>query len=159
MKHSYIYLAMAAASFMTACSEKEEDQTPAPVTTTELVATINSAQQVPTNNSTATGTFAGTYDSSTDQMKYTITYQGITPTSMHIHVGGPGTGEGQVAIPLPKTASPITGTVPVTKDQATKLLSNGMYVNIHSSTYGLGEIRGISAKSKRMRVGGFGSEQ
>jgi hypothetical protein len=140
MKQAYIYLVMATASLMTACSKDEEET--APTTTTELVATINGAQQVPATNSTATGTFAGTYDSSTDQMNYTITYQGITPTSMHIHVGGPGTENGQVAFPLPKTASPITGTIAVPKDQATKLLANGMYVNIHSATFGLGEIRG-----------------
>ncbi|MCB2379499.1 CHRD domain-containing protein [Hymenobacter sp. BT635] len=142
MKHAYMYLALGAVSLFTACSKNDDEATPAPVTTTELVATVNSAQQVPTNNSTATGTFAGTYNSSTDQMTYTLTYQGITPTAMHIHIGGPGTGEGQVAIPLTRAASPMTGTVAVTKDQAAKLLANGMYVNIHSSAYGLGEIRG-----------------
>ncbi|TGE24113.1 CHRD domain-containing protein [Hymenobacter aquaticus] len=140
MKKAYLYLALSAATLFTACSKDDETTAPA-ATTTETTATINGAQQTPANNSTATGTFTGTYNSGTKQLAYTVTYQGITATAGHIHLGGPGVAGG-VAVPFDKLASPITGTVTLTADQADKLLTNGLYVNIHSAAYPQGEIRG-----------------
>ena len=49
---------------------------------------------------------------------------------------------GPVAIPFAQLTSPITGTVTLTAEQADKLLTNSMYVNMHSSTFSNGEIRG-----------------
>ena len=139
MKNSYAYLALATIGLLASCSKKEAPN-PAP-TTTNLTATINGAQQVPANNSTATGTFTGTYVSTSKQLTYTVTYQGLTPTIAHIHTGAPGA-TGSVAIPFDNLASPITGTVTLTPEQADNLLNNRMYVNIHTSAFGNGEIRG-----------------
>ena len=140
MKISYAYLALATIGLLASCSKKEE-AAPAPTTTTTLSATINGAQQVPANNSTATGTFTGTYASASKQLTYTVTYQGLTPTIAHIHTGGPGA-TGSVAVPFANLASPITGTVTLTPEQADNLLNNRMYVNIHTSALSNGEIRG-----------------
>lgn len=143
MKKSYILFLASALSLFTACSKKD-DTPPAtnPNTTTELTATINGAQQVPANSSSATGTFTGSYNSSNQQLTYTVVYQGLTPSVAHIHTGPAGV-SGPVAIPFANLASPITGTVTLSDVQATQLLNNGMYVNIHTSgTYSGGEIRG-----------------
>ena len=140
MKISYAYMAFATIGLLASCSKKEE-AAPAPTTTTTLSATINGAQQVPANNSTATGTFTGTYASASKQLTYTVTYQGLTPTIAHIHTGGPGA-TGSVAVPFANLASPITGTVTLTPEQADNLLNNRMYVNIHTSALSNGEIRG-----------------
>ena len=113
-------------------------------TTANLSATIDGAQQVPANNSMATGAFTGVYtdNGSTKQLSYTVTYQGLTPSLAHIHIGAPGA-SGAVAIPFSSLTSPITGTVTLTAEQADKLLTNNMYVNIHTAgTYSGGEIRG-----------------
>ena len=59
----------------------------------------------------------------------------------HIHTGGPGA-TGSVAVPFANLASPITGTVTLTPEQADNLLNNRMYVNIHTSAFSNGEIRG-----------------
>ncbi|HEX8329314.1 MAG TPA: CHRD domain-containing protein [Hymenobacter sp.] len=122
----------------------------------ELVAVINGAQQVPANNSPATGTFAGTYTSinGVKQLKYTVTFKDMSPntapSSAHIHEGAPGK-TGVVIIPFtpaPGTtlSSPITGMYTLSDVQAENLLSNKMYVNIHSrnqpSYVAEGEIRG-----------------
>ena len=143
MNKSYAFLALLSiTTFLGSCSKNES--TPTPMATnnvTDLTATINGAQQVPANGSAATGNFAGTYDSSNKQLTYTVTFQGLTPTSAHIHTGAPGT-SGAVAIPFASLTSPITGTVTLTADQATQLLNNGMYVNMHSNTYANGEVRG-----------------
>lgn len=126
------------------CKKDNVAATPAS-TTTSLTALVNGAQQVPANNSTATGNFEGTYNASNKQLTYTLTFQGVTATSAHIHTGAPGT-SGSVAIPFASLTSPISGTVTLTDDQATQLLNNGMYVNIHSSAYTGGEIRGNIGK-------------
>lgn len=144
MNKSYAFLALLSiTTFLGSCSKDEP--TPTPMATnnvTNFTATINGAQQVPANGSAATGTFAGTYDSSNKQLTYTVTFQGLTPTSAHIHTITPGSNSGPVAIPFASLTSPITGTFTLSADQATQLLNNGMYVNIHSNTYANGEIRG-----------------
>lgn len=140
MKKSYILFLATALTLSTAACSKDDD----PKTTTEtanLTATINGAQQVPANSSAATGTFEGMYTPGTKQLTYTVTYQGMTPTVAHIHLGAPGA-SGQVAIPFAQLTSPITGTVTLTAEQADKLLNNGMYVNMHSAALANGEIRG-----------------
>ena len=143
MNKSYAFLALLSiTTFLGSCSKDEP--TPTPMATnnvTNFTATINGAQQVPANGSAATGTFAGTYDSSNNQLTYTVTFQGLTPTSAHIHAGAPGA-TGLVVIPFTSITSPITGTVTLSLDQANKLLDNGMYVNMHSNSYTNGEIRG-----------------
>ncbi|MBF9238097.1 CHRD domain-containing protein [Hymenobacter sp. BT683] len=139
MSNKYASLLLASFGLFTACSDKEE-ATPMS-TMTELTATVNGAQQVPANASTANGTFAGIYTSSNKQLVYTVTYQGMTPTIAHIHTGAPGT-SGSVAIPFQNLTSPITGTVTLTAEQADNLLSNRMYVNLHSAAFPSGEIRG-----------------
>ena len=141
MKKSYILFLATALALSTAACSKKDDPTTTTVETTNLTATINGAQQVPANNSAATGAFVGVYTSSTKQLSYTVTYQGMTPTVAHIHIGAPGA-SGQVAIPFAQLTSPITGTVTLTADQADKLLNNGMYVNMHSTAFANGEVRG-----------------
>ena len=139
MKKSYLLALVAFTLLIGACSKKEV-AAPAPTTTT-LSATINGAQQVPANSSTATGTFAGSYNSGSMLLTYMVTYQGMTPSIAHIHIGAPGT-SGPVAIPFANLASPITGTVTLTADQAENLLTNKLYVNMHSTAFPNGEIRG-----------------
>lgn len=135
MKKLYILFSLIAAVTFTACS-KQDAAAPTEITT-NLVASVNGQQQVPANNSMATGSFTGTYTSSTRVLTYTVTYQGITPQSAHIH-----NSSGAVAIPFVNLASPIMGSLTLTNDQATDLLGNGMYVNIHSAAFPAGEIRG-----------------
>ena len=147
MIKSYTFLAMLSfTTFLGSCSKDDSTPTPTANSITNLTANVNGAQQVPANNSTATGTFAGTYDSSNKQLTYTVTFQGLTPTSAHIHTITPGSNSGPVAIPFASVTSPIMGTVTLTADQAIQLLNNGMYVNIHSNAYTNGEIRGNISK-------------
>ncbi len=143
MKKYHTLLLAASCSLLFACSKKE-DPAPVAATTTALVAVINGAQQVPTPvTSAATGEFSGTYNASTNQLTYTVTYRGLTPTNAHIHTSPSGPGStGSVSISFASLASPIQGTVTLTPTQATDLLGNKMYVNIHTAAFGGGEIRG-----------------
>lgn len=113
---------------------------------------LTGAKEVPSNNSTATGTFNGTFNKITKVLSYTITYSGITPTAMHFHKGSI-TESGPVVIGIDAGTNPYTGsntytspvggsTSPLSADQETDLLAGSWYVNIHTEAYPGGEIRG-----------------
>ena len=79
--------------------------------------------------------------------KYSVTYSGLTPLGAHFHTGAPGA-SGPIAIELPKNnaakdgyVSPIEGENTFTDVQTAALLSNGVYVNLHTTAYPGGEIR------------------
>ena len=131
-------------SFLFSSCTKEDDDVPmADVVQFEEVV-LNGSKEVPANNSEATGTFAGTYDKNTNILSYTVTYEGIDPTAMHFHLGEIRV-SGGVEVPIGEApySSPVSGdTPPLTQTQEDDLLAGRWYVNIHSSQFPAGEIRG-----------------
>ncbi|AYA37906.1 CHRD domain-containing protein [Hymenobacter oligotrophus] len=140
MKRFSTMLLLAGLMATAACNDSnDDDNTP---TTMQASATLNGSQEVPANNSAATGTMTGTYDKSTRTLTYTVTYQGFTPAAGHIHQAPPGQ-NGGVIVPFSSVAtSPIRGTATLTEADAASLMAGNTYVNLHSSTYPNGEIRG-----------------
>jgi hypothetical protein len=138
-------LAAAFLSFLmlTSCS-KDDDNPVAPVYPT-YKATLTGAQEVPTNSSTASGTFTSTFNTDTKVLSYTITYTGITgttPIAWHIHKGAVGV-SGNVEINFGTTfTSPFSGTATLTAQQEADLAAGLLYANIHSNAFPGGEIRG-----------------
>ena len=105
---------------------------------------VTGGEEVPPNNSTATGVFNGTYDKTTKILTYTLTFTGLTPTNMHVHKGEIGV-SGPVVIPISSApyTSPINSMTPaLTAEQESDLLGGLWYVNIHSAAFPPGEIRG-----------------
>ena len=130
----------------TACSKKENSVAPTPALPV-VSGTFSGAQEVPAVTTTATGNFSGTYDKSSMELKYTVTFSGLTPTAGHLHTGAPGV-SGPVFLPFPFNnaagtgfVSPITGTTTLTAAQATSLLGNAVYANLHTAAKPGGEIR------------------
>ncbi|TDE50156.1 CHRD domain-containing protein [Flavobacterium sp. GT3P67] len=118
-----------------------DDPAPTPVIVT-FNATLKGTNEVPTNNSTATGTAVLYYNKTTKAMSLTVTYSGLTVTDSHIHVGAV-TVDGPVVFPLTTSISPITYTSPaLSASQQADLLANLYYVNLHSAAFTGGEIRG-----------------
>lgn len=105
-------------------------------------AALAGSQEVPATSSTATG--YGTFILSPDRsaLTYDIHHGGLagTETAAHIHKGEPDVA-GVVVFPL-AAGSPKQGTLTLTSAEAADLLAGLLYVNIHSSTYPNGEIRG-----------------
>jgi hypothetical protein len=113
-------------------------------TTVTFQVTLNGASETPANGSTATGTASFTYNTTTYVLSGTVSFQGITPTGAHIHKGAVGVA-GSVIFPLGSTTitSPISFTsAPLDATQRADLLANLYYVNLHSTAYPGGEIRG-----------------
>ena len=128
----------------TACKRTDTSPSdPAP----PIIGNLNGNQQVPMVTSTGRGTITGTFDKNSNVFKYSVTYTGLTPLGAHFHTGAPGV-NGPITIELPKNnaardgyVSPIEGAFILTTANSTALLSNGIYVNLHTAAYPNGEIR------------------
>lgn len=105
---------------------------------------VTGSQQVPSNASTASGVFRGTYNKTTKSLRYTLTFTGLTPTDMHFHKGAIGVnGDVVLLVSNPPYTSPITNfTQSLTDEQEADLLGGLWYINIHSAAFPQGEIRG-----------------
>ena len=114
--------------------------------TTIFKATLKGSGEVPANPSTATGNTTLTYNGATKTFTAVTSYSGIKPTMGHIHKAAVGQ-NGPVVFPFTELASPITLTsAPLTDDQVNALFKDSMYVNLHTTKYPGGEIRGQLTK-------------
>ena len=87
-----------------------------------------------------------TYDSGSRALEYYVNYDGVAPAKVDIH-GPAAVGENAPAlVALHLSESPVSGTVTLTQEQAAALLAGKTYLDIHSSTYPDGEIRGQITK-------------
>jgi hypothetical protein len=108
---------------------------------------LTGAQQVPPVQTPGTGSAALTYDPSTREVTWSVTYSGLSSdaTMAHFHDGATGK-NGPVVIWLSKkgepVSSPITGKVTLTAEQAAEFTGGTWYVNVHSKDHPAGEIRG-----------------
>jgi hypothetical protein len=126
---------------LTLISCNDDDSNDGPSITT-FTASINGANEVPANNSTATGTATLSFNNTTKVISITVTHTLTTITMGHIHLGAAGS-NGGVVFPFSSVASPIAFTsVALTPSQEADLKANLFYVNLHSATFPGGEIRG-----------------
>lgn len=111
-------------------------------------ADLSGGAEVPPNDSTATGSaHAKLHDNGTTlrvQLKYSGLGSGVT--GAHVHTGAAGA-NGPVLIDLKpalgKTAGGVTNLVAeIDGGAAAQLRDGGLYVNVHTSQYPGGEIRG-----------------
>ncbi len=120
---------------------------------------LNSSQEVPPNSSPATGSGTLHLDPIYKTIGYDINYSGLglgsSYSASHIHgPAGPGTNAG-VLFPLvnfpangtnTKAGRLFGSTTALTASQVTNLQNGLHYVNIHSTTFSSGEIRGQIAR-------------
>lgn len=132
-----------------------------------FIAVLNAGQeffpptnQPPSNPSNALGVAFMTFNERTKELCYSISYTALvgTETAAHFHgptgpgPAGPGTISPVVFFissksPTPPSPSPLgspkTGCVgPFDRNQRNDLLKGLFYINVHSTTFGGGEIRG-----------------
>ena len=107
-------------------------------------ASMNAAQEVPTNASTATGVGTLVIDPATRAASGSITLTGMTATMAHIHIGAPGV-NGGVIIGLDSAGAGVWN-VPanrfLTAEQFKAFKQGNLYFNAHSAAFPGGEIRG-----------------
>jgi hypothetical protein len=114
-------------------------------------ALIDGTNQVPSNASTAKGLAVAWATESLDSLQYAVIYTGIAPSAAHFHAGPATTNTGGVVSALnPYSRAPTSaylGKVALTNDFMGKILKDSIYVNLHSTAFGSGEIRGQMATS------------
>lgn len=106
------------------------------------------SQVVPAVSGTGTATLSGTFDRSSNMLNYTLSWNGLTgpPTGGGFYAGAAGangTAVGTAFIygdtPLPNGS--ISGSVALTNEQGTELMSGNIYYSISTATNVGGEVR------------------
>ena len=118
-----------------------------------FAAQLSSAQEVPANASSATGTGALSLDPASKKFSARITVTGIAATAAHIHAGAPGI-SGPILFPLTETAPGsgiwVSAAEATLSDAQLALLTSGsLYFNVHSAALPNGEIRGQIGRNVR----------
>lgn len=111
---------------------------------TRFVATIDGASTVPPSGSPATGSAVFILDDAGINIDYTIEFSGLLSMEVasHIHNAPPGQNGPTVFTSL-APGSPKTGTwMFVNPAQVAELMAGNLYVNIHTTVFTAGEIRG-----------------
>ncbi len=140
MKMTFKLLAVTtfmASAVLVGC-KKDSDES----VTQSYKANANGATEVPSNSSTATATFNGTYNSGTKTFSGTVTYSGITPTGWNIERGTAST-KGSLVVSLGAVVvSPLSFSVTLDAAAEAELKAGDYYINVTSAAYPAGEIRG-----------------
>ena len=108
------------------------------------LASMNSAQEVPTNASTATGQGALTVNPSTRAANGSIILTGMTAARAHIHIGAPGV-NGPIIVELTDAGGGrwnVPANTVLTAAQVKAFKQGNLYFNAHSTAFPGGEIRG-----------------
>lgn len=127
------------------CKKDKDD--PAPTNLVKYKAVLSGANEVSTtpNTSTATGEAVGTFNKDTKVLTLTISYNGLTTalSAWHIHKAAVGV-NGPVVFNFgtPQPTGFVFTSAALTTEQEADLTNNLFYVNLHTSTYPGGEIRG-----------------
>jgi hypothetical protein len=116
--------------------------------TITLKAALKGSNEVPPNNSPASGEATATFDTQTKTLTWTITFKDLTGPAVAAHFHGPGEPGKNAGIVLPfKSAqSPIEGTATLTDAQVADLIAGKWYANIHTAANPGGELRGQMVK-------------
>ncbi len=110
-------------------------------------ATLDGLQGTAPITTTGMGSMVGTYDDVSGGLTWTLNWSDLLApaTAAHIHIAPSGF-NGPVAVTIPSVAGSMSGMVSssttITMLQAADLLAGNWYVNIHSSQFPAGEIRG-----------------
>ncbi len=116
-----------------------------------LIAHMTGAQETPPNASPGTGTTEITVNVGQSEICWSLTVQNLLAavTAAHIHVAPVGVA-GPIVVPLtPPTSGSSHGCGTVDNDLAKDILqhSEAYYVNVHTTLFPAGEIRGQLSKA------------
>jgi hypothetical protein len=110
---------------------------------TVFVANLTGGQEVPPNNSTATGTATLLLSSDENEARLALNFQGLSSAQADSHIHGPappGTAAG-VLFPIPN-GQLSDFRISLTPQQVQDLKNGLLYINVHSANFPSGEIRG-----------------
>ena len=130
----------------TSCNKDDDDMNNAEEYT--ISGNASGAQEVPAVSGSGAGTITGTYNKTSNTLKYNISWSNLTDVATAVHFHGPAaTGiSAGVLIPVTISTSGATGnaqgTVVVVDSVETALLNGNLYYNVHTLRNPDGEVRG-----------------
>jgi glucose/arabinose dehydrogenase len=125
---------------------------------TLYIANLNGAQEVPPNNSTATGTATLLLSPDETSARVSLNFSGLSSPESVAHIHGPG-GPGitaPVLFPLPQGEF-SDFEIPLDPTDVQRLKDGLLYANVHSNMFSSGEIRGQFQTSAAANSFQFGS--
>lgn len=108
-------------------------------------ATLSGAAEVPPNGSAGSGNARMELDKSSNVLRWTVSYAGLTGPATAGHIHGPALPGQNAGVIVPfkgGVASPIQGEATLTPEQVADLMAGRWYVNLHTAANPGGEIRG-----------------
>ena len=110
---------------------------------TLFTANLTGGQEVPPNNSAATGTATLLLSSDENEAQLALNFQGLSSaqTDSHIHGPAPAGTAGAVLFPIP-SGQLSDFRISMTPQQVQDLKNSLLYINVHSTNFPAGEIRG-----------------
>jgi hypothetical protein len=116
--------------------------------TITLKAELKGTNEVPPNNSPASGQAMASLNTETKTLTWTIAYRDLTGPAVAAHFHGPsepGKNAG-IVLPFKSAQSPIEGTAVLSETQVADLVAGKWYANIHTAANPGGELRGQMVK-------------
>lgn len=116
-----------------------------------LDVTLDGASSVPPVDTSASGTAEVTFNTDTNELSWSVTYDGLSGevTGAHFHGPAESGANAGIALGMDHTANPIAGSETLSDDQAKELSDGLWYINIHTEANAGGEIRGQVPKRKK----------
>ncbi len=102
------------------------------------------------------GTMTGTFDTVSGQLSWSITWSGLigAPAAMHFHGPALPNQNAGVQVSTGVVGPPVVGNTIISAPQATDLQAGLWYLNLHTSSFAGGEIRGQVSVSSPAPVPG-----
>lgn len=113
-----------------------------------LKAELKASNEVPPNDSVATGAAEGSYDTDSKAFSAKVTFSDLSGPAIGVHIHGPaeqGVNAG-IVLRFDSVESPLELSATLTDAQAADLLAGKLYVNVHTELNPGGEIRGNLTK-------------
>src|SRR5437660_3560681 len=110
---------------------------------TLFVADLNAAQEVPSNNSTASGTATLLLSPDETSARLLLNFGGLSSPESVAHIHGPAAPGANAPVLFPLPQANLSDYLIALSPSDVQNLDNGLlYINVHSSTFSAGEIRG-----------------
>lgn len=107
---------------------------------------LKGASEVPPNDGKGTGSGEAKYDAQTKQLRWDVSYSGLSGPVTAAHFHGPaaaGANAGPaITLDASRLASPLQGEALLTDAQAADLGKGLWYLNLHTARHPPGEVRG-----------------
>lgn len=108
-----------------------------------FVATLSGAQEVPATNSSASGTATLFLGPDETTARLTVSFGGLSSPETAAHIHGPAAAGSTASVLFPLPLGQVSDfEISLTPSQVQDLKNNLLYINVHTTTFSNGEIRG-----------------